>query len=338
MNVNRWGPGDPLVLGLLLCAGILLALCVGAVPLTPLQLLTTLAGEGSTLQETLILDLRLPRVLGAAVIGALLALTGALSQGLFRNPLADPSLIGVTGGASLGGALALSLGLASGTQGDLWLSLSAFGGGLAAVGLVYAIARNVDGTGVATLLLAGVAITALAGALVSLLELAVANSTLRQVALWRLGSVAGIGYADLTLASAVLVLLGILTLPLHGFLNALLLGEAEAGHLGYAVVRLKSLLIVCIAAGMGVTVALAGAVAFVGLVVPHMVRLYAGPEHRRLLPRATILGALILVLADAVSRSVMPPAEIPLGVITALMGVPYFLTLLRRHGRRLVSA
>ena len=324
-------------MGLLLGAGILVALCVGAVPLTPAELLTTLRGNGSPLQGTLILDLRLPRVLGAAVIGALLALTGALSQGLFRNPLADPSLIGVTGGASLGGALALTLGIASGAQGDLWLAVSAFCGGLSAVALVYGIARSVDGTGVATLLLAGVAITALAGALVSLLELAVANSTLRQVALWRLGSVAGMGYGDLVLGALVLALLWIMTFPLHGFLNALLLGEAEAGHLGYNVSRLKLLLIVSVAAGMGVTVALAGAIAFVGLVVPHMVRLYAGPEHRRLLPRSALLGALILVLADALSRSVLPPAEIPLGVITALLGVPYFLTLLRRHGRRLVS-
>lgn len=330
-------PGSLPALGIALLAALVLALAIGAVAIPPGELLAVLAGAGDPLQSTLILQLRLPRVLLAAVVGALLALTGALSQGLFRNPLADPSIIGVTGGASLGGALVLSSGVAAGAVGQLWVSAGAFAGGLIATGLVYRIARGVDGTAVATLLLAGVAVTALAGALVSLIEMAIDNSLLRQVALWRLGSLAGADYRSLALAGLFLLLLSLSLPALCDLLNALLLGEAEAGHLGFDVTRSKLLLTALIAAGMGITVAVAGAIAFVGLVVPHMVRLYAGPEHRRLLPRCGLLGAIVLVLADLLARTLLAPAEIPLGVVTALLGVPYFLVLLRRYQARLVA-
>ncbi|MFT4769365.1 MAG: iron complex transport system permease protein [Glaciecola sp.] len=330
------GLGAPPSLTLLLILAICAALSLGAVPLSPKELLAALSGNGAPLHETLLLQLRLPRVLQAACIGALLALTGALSQGMFRNPLADPSLIGVTGGASLGGALVLALGVGAGLSGDLYVSLGAFVGGLAATWLVYRIARTTDGTSISTLLLAGVAITALAGALVSVLEMTVDNSTLRRVALWRLGSLAGASYQTLMIATAALTLLIVATLPLRDVLNALLLGEAEAVHLGYRSDRSKAVLTTLIAAGMGVSVALAGAIAFVGLVVPHMVRLYSGPEHRALLPRCALLGALVLVLADLISRILLAPSEIPLGIVTALLGVPYFLVLLRRYQARLV--
>lgn len=329
-------PGGPAALSVALLGAMILALATGAVALPLTELAAVLLGSGDALQSTLILQLRLPRVLQAAVVGALLALTGALSQGLFRNPLADPSIIGVTGGASLGGALVLASGLGAGVAGQLWVSGGAFVGGLLATGLVYRIARGVDGTAVTTLLLAGVAITALAGALVSLVELAIDNSQLRQVALWRLGSLSGAGYGSLTICSLFLALLVLILPRLCDLLNALLLGEAEAGHLGFRVAQSRLFLTVLIAAGMGITVAVAGAIAFVGLVVPHMVRLYSGPEHRRLLPRCGLLGAIVLVLADLLSRTALAPAEIPLGVVTALLGVPYFLFLLRRYQSRLV--
>ncbi len=323
-------------MALLLIAATTLAVSLGAVPISMADVFSVLTGHGDPLHQTLLLQLRLPRVLQAAAIGALLALTGALSQGMFRNPLADPSLIGVTGGASLGGAIVLALGIGAGAGGNVFLSIGAFAGGLLATGLVYRIARSAEGTSVSTLLLAGVAITALAGALVSILEMTVDNSTLRRVALWRLGSLAGADYQSLTLASGTLALVIALSMPLRQLLNALLLGEAEAGHLGYSTQQSKALLTAIIAGGMGVTVALAGAIAFVGLVVPHMVRLYSGPEHRALLPRCTLLGALVLVLADLISRTLLAPGEIPLGIVTALLGVPYFLVLLRRYQARLV--
>jgi iron complex transport system permease protein len=336
--VKSTGLGSPLSLWAILAVSLCLGLSLGAVAIGPGDLFATFTGSGSPLHNTLIFQLRLPRVFQAAVIGALLALTGALSQGMFRNPLADPSLIGVTGGASLGGALILALGIGAGAAGNLWISLGAFAGGLAATALVYRIARSVEGTSVSTLLLAGVAITALAGALVSVLELAVDNSTLRRVALWRMGSMAGANFQSLSLATLALGLLIVASAPLRDVLNALLLGEAEAGHLGYRTDHAKALLTTLIAAGMGVTVALAGAIAFVGLVVPHMVRLYNGPEHRALLPRCALLGAIVLVLADMLARTLLAPSEIPLGVVTALLGVPYFLLLLRRYQAQLVMS
>ncbi|WP_439106407.1 FecCD family ABC transporter permease [Congregibacter sp.] len=330
------GLGSPSALALLLLLAIFAALVLGAVPLSVNEVFAVMMGNGDSLHNALLLQLRLPRVLQAAAIGGLLALTGAMSQGMFRNPLADPSLIGVTGGASLGGALVLALGISAGVGGDVSIAVGAFWGGLAATTLVYRIARTTEGTSVSTLLLAGVAITALAGAMVSILEMTVDNSTLRRVALWRLGSLAGASYSSLGIATTALALLTLASKPLRDVLNAFLLGEAEAGHLGYNVDRSKAILTTLIAAGMGVTVALAGAIAFVGLVVPHMVRLYAGPEHRALLPRCTLLGALVLVLADLLSRTLLAPAQIPLGIVTALLGVPYFLILLRRYQARLV--
>lgn len=333
----RLTPGGPLALALLLGASIALAVSLGAVRIAPQQLLATLSGSGSALHDTLLLQLRLPRVLQAAVIGSILALVGALSQGMFRNPLADPSLIGVTGGASLGGALVLVSGVGALAASPLLVALGAFAGGLLATVLVYRIAHSAQGTSVATLLLAGVAITALAGALLGLLELGVDNSQLRRVALWKLGSMAGANYRSLTLASVALAVVLVAAIPMSGVLNALLLGEGEARHLGFDPNRAKLILTGLIAAGMGVTVALAGAIAFVGLVVPHMVRLYSGPEHRRLLPRCALLGGVVLVLSDLLSRTLLSPAEIPLGSITAVLGVPYFLILLRRHQSSVVS-
>lgn len=325
------GLGAPPSLALMLVFAMTAALSLGAVPISPAELFAVLVGNGGELQETLLIQLRLPRVVQAACIGGLLALTGALSQGMFRNPLADPSLIGVTGGASLGGALILALGIGAGVGGNFSIALGAFFGGLVATGLVYRIAHGVHGTSVATLLLAGVAITALAGALVSVLEMSVDDSTLRRVALWRLGSLAGANYQTMAISGATLAILVLASLPMRDVLNALLLGEAEAGHLGFRTGRNKALLTTIIAAGMGASVALTGAIAFVGLVVPHMVRLYSGPEHRALLPRCTLLGALVLVLADLISRTALAPSEIPLGIVTALLGVPYFLVLLKRH-------
>lgn len=330
-------PGGAIALALLLCVSVALAVSLGAVRIAPEQMLATLTGTGSTLHETLVFQLRLPRVLQAGVIGSLLAVVGALSQGMFRNPLADPSLIGVTGGASLGGALVLVSGAGAVAASPLLVAVGAFAGGLLATLLVYRIAHSVQGTSVATLLLAGVAITALAGALLGLLELSVDNSQLRRVALWKLGSMAGANYQSLALASVALTAVLAAALPMSAVLNALLLGEAETLHLGFAPNRAKMILTALIAAGMGITVALAGAIAFIGLVVPHMVRLYSGPEHRRLLPRCALLGAVVLVLSDLLSRTLLSPAEIPLGSITAVLGVPYFLFLLRRYQGSLVS-
>jgi iron complex transport system permease protein len=278
-------------------------------------------------------QIRLPRALLAALVGAVLAATGAATQGLFRNPLADPSLIGVTAGASLGASIAIVLGGSSvgAYLGFSLVSLGAFLGGLLTVALVYRLARSGSGTSVATMLLAGIAVTAFAGSVGSLLEYQASNDMLRRISLWRMGGLDGANYPRLVVA--ILVSAPVLfVLPRYArALNALLLGESEARHLGIDVDRVKWVLIVLVAFGVGTCVALAGTIAFVGLVVPHIVRLLLGPDHRALLPACALAGACLMLLADTLARLVMAPAELPVGVITALVGVPFFISLLRRR-------
>lgn len=321
-------------LAALLPLAVLTGLASGAVSLGPLQALRALlAGDDGSQAAMIVQQLRLPRVLLAAVMGATLAMSGAAMQGLFRNPLADPSLIGVTAGASLGASLLIVLGggLLQGLVGLTLVSLGAFVGGVLAVLLVYRLASSENGTSVATMLLAGIAITALAGAVGSLLEFFTDNERLRQISLWKMGGLDGANLPRLALAS----LVGgsvLLALPRYALaLNTLLLGESEARHLGIDVNHTKLALIGWVAVGVGTSVALVGTIAFVGLVVPHVVRLWIGPDHRYLLPASALAGATLLVVADTLSRVILAPTELPVGIITALIGVPFFISLLRQR-------
>lgn len=306
----------------------------GAVSLGPTQALRALlAGADSGQAAMIVQQIRLPRVLLAAVMGAVLAMSGAAMQGLFRNPLADPSLIGVTAGASLGASLLIVLGggLLQGFVGLTLVSAGAFVGGVLAVLLVYRLANSENGTSVATMLLAGIAITALAGAVGSLLEFFTDNERLRQISLWKMGGLDGASPSRLVLASLVSGAV-LLALPRYALaLNTLLLGESEARHLGIDVDRTKLALIGWVAVGVGTSVALVGTIAFVGLVVPHVVRLWIGPDHRYLLGASALAGAILLVVADTLSRVVLAPTELPVGIITALIGVPFFISLLRQR-------
>lgn len=324
--------------GLLVCLPVILifSLGTGAVPMTYLEVLGGVFGtlSGAEGQEVIIIgQIRLPRVLLAAVIGAILASSGAAMQGLFRNPLADPSLIGVTAGATLGASIMIvaSGTLATGIGGLSLISLGAFTGGLLSVLVVYKLATSPNGTSVATMLLAGIAITALAGSLGNLLEFHANNETLRRISLWRMGGLDGANYPRLAIAT---VVGGVVLYILPKFstaLNALLLGESEARHLGIDIDRVKLTLIVCVAIGVGTAVALAGSIAFVGLIVPHMVRMITGPDHKTLLPASALAGACLLMLADTLARLVLAPTELPVGVVTALIGVPFFISLLRKR-------
>jgi iron complex transport system permease protein len=294
---------------------------------------TTLAGAPPDQAALIVGQLRLPRVLLAALMGAILGMSGAATQGLFRNPLADPSLIGVTAGASLGAALVIVLGgnLLQGYAALTAVSIGAFAGGAVAVLFVYRLATSYSGTSVATMLLAGIAITALAGAVGSLLEFHADNDMLRRISLWKMGGMDGASYPRLLLAGLVGVAL-LLALPRYaGTLNALLLGESEARHLGIDVDRAKIALVGWVAVGVGTSVALVGTIAFVGLVVPHIVRMLVGPDHRVLLPASALAGAILLVVADTLARVVIAPTELPVGIITAFIGVPFFISLLRQR-------
>ena len=330
---------------------LLLGLSVGPVSINAQQLLhllpsllTDAAIDDPSLAslQIIITDIRLPRTLLAWLVGAGLAISGAAMQGLFRNPLADPSIIGVTSGASLGASIAVVV-IANGIGGvEQWGGLSilvmgAFIGGLLAVLIVYRLSTaSSDGvtsnsTSVATMLLVGIAITALAGAGNSLLAYIADNDTMRSMSLWSMGGLDAASELRVILAGSIIVPAIFLLMCFSRQLDAMLLGESEARHLGVDVQRVKWALIIIVAIAVASSVALAGVIGFVGLVVPHMLRMLIGPSHRRLLPYSALAGGLMLVAADIVARVIVSPAEMPVGVITAILGAPLFIILLRQR-------
>jgi heme transport system permease protein len=332
-------------LGFALCLTLLLGMMSGPVFIAPSAVLAALAnvvsnGGGSWGQEELILfSIRLPRVLLAGFVGICLAVCGAAMQGLFRNPLADPSLIGVSSGASAGASLAIVMGGSAMLQGGQLMGLSlvalgAFVGGFLAVILVYRLATSSTGTSVATMLLAGIAISALAGALNSLLSFVADDEMLRRISLWQMGSLDAANWPRVWIACAVCALL-MLVLPRDSSaLNAFLLGESEARHLGIQVELVKRRLILLTALAVGASVAVAGTIAFVGLIIPHIVRMLIGPDHRYLIPASALAGAILLISADAFSRVVVAPSELPAGILTALLGTPFFFSLLLQRRKQ----
>ncbi|MBK1674038.1 iron ABC transporter [Ectothiorhodospira shaposhnikovii] len=322
-------------------AAALLGLTTGAVEVSPAEVLWVLTGhlDDPFLREV-ILNLRLPRVLVAITVGAALAVSGVALQGLFRNPLADPGLIGVSAGAALGAVSVIVLGttvLAPLVMalGVFTLPLAAFAGGLGTTWLVYRLASHGGHTSVATLLLGGIAINAIAGAATGMLIYMADDQQLRTLTFWNMGSLAHAGWT-LWAVSAGLVMLALACMPLVArALNGLMLGESVASHLGFPVHRIKTLVVVTAALAVGASVAIAGIIGFVGLVVPHLLRLTIGPDHRYLLPASALGGALLLLLADALARIIVAPAELPIGLLTSLLGGPFFLWLLLRQKGRL---
>ena len=334
-----------LVLGLSLPPLMLIALMMGPVLISPSGLLRALLeylGFSDSVigtQEGLILfAIRLPRVLLAGLVGVCLAICGAAMQGLFRNPLADPSLIGVSSGASAGASLMIVMGGGALLQGGQFAGLSvvalgAFTGGFLAVILVYKLATSSTGTSVATMLLAGIAISALAGALNSLFSFMADDEMLRRISLWQMGSLDAANWPRVWIAAMAVSVVMIL-MPREGAaLNAFLLGESEARHLGIDVNAVKRRLILMTAMAIGISVAVAGTISFVGLIVPHIVRLLIGPDHRYLIPASAMAGAMLLIVADGVARVVVAPSELPAGILTALLGTPFFFSLLAQKRR-----
>nr|WP_282572044.1 iron ABC transporter permease [Roseomonas acroporae] len=284
--------------------------------------------------------IRAPRVLLAAMLGAGLAAAGTVMQGLFRNPLADPALLGISAGAALAAVAAIVFGhgLFGGLFGPqagalgLWLlPVAAFAGGLAITFALSRLGTRAGVTSVPLLLLSGVALNALCGALTGLLIFMADERQARDITFWTLGSLAGARWPQVPVALALVLLPALLLLPLARPLNALVLGESGAFHLGVDVERLKRVAVVLSAVTVAAGVAAAGLVGFVGLVVPHLVRLAFGADNRLVLPGSMLLGASLLVLADLAARWLAAPAELPVGVVTALLGAPFFLWLLRRR-------
>ncbi len=282
----------------------------------------------SDVDLTIISLVRFPRLLTAILVGAALAVTGTAFQAMFRNPLADPGIIGTSAGASMGAILALALPIQAAWLGFSLVSMAAFGGALGAMFLVYFLARVGNRLPSTTLLLAGFAVSAAMNAAAALIESL--SDQLRQMYIWLLGNLDQNTTQQLV-TSLPLLAIGMLGLfALAGDLNVLLLGDEQAHYLGMHVARRRLLILVLGSLLAGTAVALAGLIAFVGLLVPHIARILFGANHRLLLPASALLGAIFLVVADTLARMVLAPQELPVGLVTALVGAPWFLVLLRR--------
>ncbi|CAN7726058.1 iron ABC transporter permease [Phyllobacterium sp. LjRoot231] len=334
--------GVIIALGFTLLATIMFSLAAGASDASVVSVIGALmpgadsANNVLSLRDSIIIyDIRLPRVVLGALIGASLAVSGAVMQGLFRNPLADPGIVGVSAGAGLGAVSVIVLG---GTVlaplvtifGFYALSIAAFFGALVFTLVLYGVATRRGQTSIATMLLAGIALGAMAGAYIGLLTYLADDRQLRDLTFWTLGSLAGSNWAKIAAAGPFIVAALLVSPFLARSLNGLALGEASASHLGIPVQRFKRIAIIVVAAATGASVAVSGGIGFVGVVVPHLLRLVIGPDHRYLLPAAALLGASLLLLADAVSRTIVAPSELPIGIVTAAVGAPFFLWILLR--------
>ncbi|GAB3707318.1 FecCD family ABC transporter permease [Nocardiopsis oceani] len=278
--------------------------------------------------QTVLWDVRLPRVVLAVMVGAALGSAGAMMQGIFGNPLAEPGVIGVSSGAAVGAIVIIFTGLTA--FGHWTIIASSFVFGLATTLFVYVFARSRGRTEVVTLLLTGIAVNAVAGAAIGLMTNFSQDAEIQTITFWQLGSVSTATWSKVA-AIAPCLLLGLAVIPVYARrLDLLALGEGPARHLGVDVERMRLVLIGAMALLTSAAVAFAGIVAFVGLVVPHIVRMVAGPGHRVLLPASALGGGLLLLAADLLARTVAAPAEIPLGVVTAAIGGPFFFYLLHR--------
>lgn len=299
------------------------ALGTGSIDLTPGELWAVLLQQGTPLHQSLVMELRLPRALAAFVTGGLLALAGTMMQILLRNPLADPYILGVSGGASV----AALIGMVAGLSG-LLLSLTAFGGAICSMLLVFSLARITGSWDPNRLLLTGVVIAAGWGAVISFILATSPEQNLRGMLFWLMGDVS---YSHTPLFEGCLLMaVMLLALPFARNLNLLALGELQAGALGVSVEPLRMMIYICASLLTASAVTLSGSIGFVGLIVPHMLRLVAGSDHRMLLPASVLLGGSLLVLADTLARTIVAPNQLPVGVLTAMLGVPVFLALMYR--------
>jgi iron complex transport system permease protein len=313
-------------------------------PADTLQSITEILGlssKNSNPQFTLIIEqIRLPRLCLGILVGGGLAISGTVMQALFRNPMADPGLLGVSSGAALGAVTCIVIGLKFAPElffnyGSAILPVMAFIGGLITLFIVFGLSSASNRLDIPTMLLAGVAVNSIAGALIGLLSYIADDAQLRDLIFWSLGSLEITDWSKLRVA-IILVLPAVLYMLSYArALNANLLGESEARHLGVDTQRMKVILIILVSIVIGVSVALSGIIGFIGLLVPHLLRLVVGPDHRILLPASAIFGGILLVLADIIARTAVSPAEMPIGIITAILGGPFFLMLLVRQRRKL---
>lgn len=338
-----------LVLFAILIATVVLAAGIGAVDISPLrvlELLTTPPWASAwqaialdQIQQAMVLwNIRLPRLGLGILTGATLAVSGAAMQALLRNPLAEPSLVGVSGGAAVFAAVGIVLGgswmaALQGLIGEFALPAFAFLGSLAVTIFIFAISTRQGRTSVALMLLAGIAISSLCIALIGLLSFVATDVQMRTLNFWSLGSLGAASWPMVGMVSCLSGVSIILLLKQSGALNTLALGEVQAQLLGVSMRKLNRICITCIALSVGAVVSVTGIIGFVGLVAPHLVRLTFGPDQRLLMPASALVGAILVLLSDLLARTIASPVEVPVGIVTALLGVPFFLALLFRMRR-----
>lgn len=295
------------------------------------------SGQELTQIESIVLwDIRAPRTAMGLLVGAALAISGAIMQGLFRNPLADPGILGVSSGAGLGAIIAIVLGTVlpfglGAFLGRALLPVFAFIGAWVCMLILFRVATRAGRTSVATMLLSGIVLSALTGAISGLLVYYADDLQLRELTFWGMGSLSGANWPKIAIAGPLILLAICVGLTLARGLNGLSLGEASAHHMGIPVQRVKTLSILSVSAATGAAVALSGGIGFIGIVVPHLLRLATGPDHKGLLLNSALLGASLLLIADIAARLVVAPAELPIGIITAVIGAPVFLWILLRN-------
>lgn len=334
---------------IILIAASVLSVCIGAVKINAAELWSIIMNQlnlsdvknYSQQQEAVFTTLRLPRVILGILVGGTLAIAGATIQGLFRNPLAEPGLIGISAGATLFAVIMIVLearffSFMTATFGYYALSVAAFIGGALATMIVYRLSMNRGKADITTLLLAGIAINALAGSFTGLLTYAATDDQLRNITFWSMGSLGSASWKTVGVLLP-LVLIPLIALPFFSKpLNALALGEAQAGHMGVHVGLMKAMTIILATLGVGACVSVSGMIGFIGLVIPHILRMAFSADNRLVLPGSALLGAGVLVLADLISRVIVAPAELPIGIITAILGCPVFIyiILVERRKRR----
>jgi iron complex transport system permease protein len=319
-----------LVVGLVLA--MVVALCIGAIYISPAKVLDILLGKINDPNDpdvAIVMNIRLPRVFLAAVIGAGLSIAGAAMQGVFRNPMASPSILGISAGAAFGASLAIVLG-ASFISGQFAIPAMAFVFCIGTMLLVYAISRSGGYVPVETLLLAGIAVGSLFSALVSFMQY-IAGDKLAGVVFWLLGGLGEASWPQLWIALPLIALGSLVIMFYAREMNAMTIGEDHATSLGVDTQRVMLIIIVATSIVVAAAVSFCGIIAFVGLIVPHIIRILIGPDHRILLPASILAGAAFLVITDTVARVIMSPAELPVGILTALLGAPFFLYLLKRR-------
>jgi iron complex transport system permease protein len=315
------------LLFLLAMFSLIIALLTGSVPIHLADLWGMVTNSQQGLSQSLIMELRLPRALGAFATGGLLSLAGALMQVLVRNPLADPYVLGISGGAAVAALLSMLVG-----AGGAWISGSAFAGALLAMALVFGLARGQGSWTPIRLLLTGIVLAAGWGAVISFILATSPDANIRSMLFWLMGD---LSFVQTPLPALLVLLLGlIICWPLGRDLNVLIRGEIEAGALGINSRRLHTTLFLLASLLTATAVVQAGSIGFVGLVIPHVMRLTGLTDHRLLLPAAALAGGSLLVLADTLARTILAPQQLPVGIITALLGVPLFLYLLRREVSR----